>query len=217
MKWYLNELESPSQIKPESYADGKSTSRSFSIAQHPRTPYFHHYLPTSAAETYPCDVDPPTLGEVCTAIRQLRNNRAPGVDGIPAEVYKTCLDSLGAWLHRVITKVWLYEAVPNNWSESVLLHLFKKGDKRICSNYRGISMIDITAKVLGVILLKRFQSERDQRTRPNQSGFRPGRGCTDQMHNLCHTQEQRWSIQQATVMCFVDFAPALDSVDRDSL
>ncbi len=124
-------------------------------------------LPTSASETYPCDVDPPTLEEVCTAIRQQRNNRAPGENGIPAEVYKTCLDSLGPWLHRVITKVWLCEAV--------LLPLFKKGDKRTCSNYRGISLINVDAKVFGVILLKRFQYERDQRTRPNQSGFRPGR------------------------------------------
>ncbi len=114
----------------------------------------------------------------------------------------------------MITKVWLCEAVPNNWSEAVLLPLFKKGDKRICSNYRGISLIDAAAKVYGIILVKRFQFERDQRTRPNQSGFRPGRGCTDQMHNLL---EQRWSFQQVTVMCFVDFASAFDSVDRDSL
>ncbi len=103
---------------------------------------------TPAAETYPCEVDPPTLDEVCTAIRQLRNNRAPGEDGIPAEVYKTCLDSLGPWLHRVITKAWLCEAVPYNLSEAVLLPLFKKGDKRICSNYRGISLINVAAKVL---------------------------------------------------------------------
>ncbi len=40
----------------------------------------------TAAENYPCEVDPPTLDEVCTAIRQLRHNRAPGEDGIPAEV-----------------------------------------------------------------------------------------------------------------------------------
>ncbi len=62
-------------------------------------------LRTSVAETYPCGVGPPTLEEVCTAIRQLHNNRAPGEDGIPAEVYKTCLDSLGPWLHRVMKKV----------------------------------------------------------------------------------------------------------------
>ncbi len=31
--------------------------------------------------------------------------------------------------------------------------------------------MDVAAKVFGVILLKRFQSERDQHTCPNQSGF----------------------------------------------
>ncbi len=65
-------------------------------------------------------------------------------------------------------------------------------------------------------LLKRFQYERDQRTRPNQSGLRPGHGCTDQIHNLRRILEHRWSLQQATVMCFFDFASAFDSVDRDS-
>ncbi len=35
--------------------------------------------------------------------------------------------------------------------------------------------------------------------------------------NLRRALEKRWSFQQATVMCFVDFAPAFDSVDRDSL
>ncbi len=54
-------------------------------------------------------------------------------------------ESLGPWLHLVITKVWLCEAVPNNCSEAGLLPLFKKGDKRICLNYRGISLIDVAA------------------------------------------------------------------------
>ncbi len=108
-------------------------------------------------------------------------------------------------------KVWLCEVVPNNWSDAVRLPLFKKGDKRICSNHRGISLIDVAKKVLSVILLKRFQYERDQRTRPNRRGY------TDQMHNLSRTLEQRWSFQQATGMCFVDFASAFDFVDRDSL
>ncbi len=44
MKCYLNEMDASSQIKPDSYVDGKSTSRNFSITQHTRTPYFHHRI-----------------------------------------------------------------------------------------------------------------------------------------------------------------------------
>ncbi len=87
----------------------------------------------------------------------------------------------------------------------------------MCSNYRGIGLIDLAAMVFSVILLKRLQSERDQRTRPNQSSFKPGWGCTGQMHNLRGKLEQRLSFQQASVLCFVDFATVLDNMDRDSL
>ncbi len=80
---------------------------------------------TSAAENHPSEVDPPSLEEVCTAVRQLHNHRASGEDDIPAKVYKTCLDSVGPWLYRVITKIWLCEAVPNNWNKAVLPPLFK--------------------------------------------------------------------------------------------
>ncbi len=54
----------------------------------------------------------------------------------------TCLDSMGPWLHRVISKVW-----SSSSSEAVHLPLLKKGDKRICSLYRRISLIDVAAKV----------------------------------------------------------------------
>ncbi len=89
-------MEASSQIKPEIYADGKKHFKElFNHAAPPNNAFSP--LPTSAVETYPCDVVPPTLEEVCTAILQLRNNRAPGEDGIPGEL------SLGPWLHRVIT------------------------------------------------------------------------------------------------------------------
>ncbi|CAE1265741.1 unnamed protein product [Acanthosepion pharaonis] len=105
----------------------------------------------------------------------------------------------------------------SDWSEAILLPFFKKGDRRLCSNYRGISLIDVVAKVFAVLLLRRFQGIRDLRTRPSRGGFRPGRGYVDQIFSLRRTLEQRWAYQQPTVLCFVDFATAFDSVDRGSL
>ncbi|CAE1283158.1 unnamed protein product [Acanthosepion pharaonis] len=167
--------------------------------------------------TYNCSVDPPTIQEILSVLRQLRNNKAPGEDGIPAEVYKALPDIFAPWLHRVFNAVWTTETVPDDWGHAVLLPFFKKGDKKVCSNYRGISLLDVAAKTFAVLLLKRFQTARDARTRPTQCGFRPGKGCVDQIFNLRRTLEQRWAYQQPTVLCFIDFAAAFDSVDRDAL
>ncbi|CAI9717498.1 Hypothetical predicted protein [Octopus vulgaris] len=116
-----------------------------------------------------------------------------------------------------MTRVWDTETLSQDWSDAALVPFFKKGDKRCCSNYRGISLIDVSAKIFASILLRRFQSERDSRTRPNQCGFRRNRGCTDKIFTLTRILEHRWCFQQKTVICFVDFAAAFDSVDRDTL
>ncbi len=128
---------------------------------------------TSAAENYPCEVRPPCLEEVCTAVRQLRNSsRWRG--WYPSGGLQDWLGSLSLQLHRVITNVCLCEAFPNNWSAVLLLPLFKKRDKRLYPYYRDISLIGVAAEVFGISFLKRCQSERNRRTRSNQSGFSPG-------------------------------------------
>ena len=171
----------------------------------------------SCGEEYGCSTTAPTVEEVLSVLKSLRNNKAPGEDGIPAEIYKAEPDIFAAWLHRVFSVVWATERFPGNWSEATLLPFFKKGDKKLCSNYRGISLIDVAAKAFATLLLKRFQATRDIRTRPSQAGFRPGKSCIDQIFNLRRVLEQRWAHQQPSVLCFIDFAAAFDSVDREAL
>ena len=175
--------------------------------------------PDAATISEPYDVccDPPTVGEISATILRLRNNKSPGEDGIPPEVYKACLPVLIVPLHELFCAIWQQEKFPTDWGTSLLLPIPKKGDLSVCDNYRGISLIDIAAKVFAVLLLNRFSATRDARTRPNQGGFRRGRGCVDQLFTLRRILEHRYSFQQPTTACFVDFRAAFDSVDRDSL
>ena len=182
----------------------------------------NHPTPTTEvtvepADEYDCNTAPPTVAEVRDILRRLRNNKAPGEDGIPAEVYKAMPDVFALWVHRVFNAVWLSETYPADWSEAIQLLFFKNGNRKLCSNYRGISLIVVVAKAFAVLLLWRFQRDRDLRTRPSQSGFRPGRGCVDQIFSLQRTLEQRWAYQQPTVLCFVDFAASFDTVDNGAL
>nr|VZI23231.1 unnamed protein product [Spirometra erinaceieuropaei] len=72
-------------------------------------------------------------------------------------------------------------------------------------------------KTFDIVLLRRFQAVRDSRTRPNQAGFRAGRGCADRIFTLRRILEFCHSYQQPTAVCFFNFAAAFDSVHRESM
>ncbi len=100
---------------------------------------------TSEAKNYPYEVDP--LWGKCALPSDNYAIKEP-LELMSSQRRFTRRD-LNPWAYGCIgffTKVWLCEAAPNNWSEAVLFPLCKKGDKRICSNYRGIGLIDVAAK-----------------------------------------------------------------------
>ena len=46
--------------------------------------------------------------------------------------------------------------MPEEWKESIIVPIHKKGDKTDCNNYRGISLLPTTYKILSNILLLRL-------------------------------------------------------------
>ncbi len=64
------------------------------------------------APTYECNSVSLTVDEIRAIIQRLKNNKSPGEDALPPEVFKHCSDILAPWLHRVITKVWELELIP---------------------------------------------------------------------------------------------------------
>jgi len=52
--------------------------------------------------------------------------------------------------------IWNKEELSEEWKESIILPIYKKGDKTDCSNYRGISFLPNMYKILFNILLSRL-------------------------------------------------------------
>jgi hypothetical protein len=82
----------------------------------------------------------------------LKNNKAPGTDLIQTELMKHAGAEYIKHLHQFITKIWITETIPEKWNMSNLCPIHKKGDITICSNYIGISLLNITYKILSNIL-----------------------------------------------------------------
>ena len=103
--------------------------------------------------TNTCLDEIPNMDEMARAIAGLKDGKAPGADGIPAEVWKHGGDNLSNRLHQLITKAWEEGSVPQAWNDASIVTIYKKGDRTDCGNYRGISLLSIAGKIFARILL----------------------------------------------------------------
>jgi hypothetical protein len=66
---------------------------------------------------------------------------------------------------------WNEEELPLQWKESIVVPIHKKGDKTDCSNYRGISLLSASHKMLSNILIARPTPYANETTGDHQGGF----------------------------------------------
>ena len=117
-------------------------------------------------------------------------------------------------MHRLVCLIWSEERMTNDWSQSILCPVLKKGDPTICSNYRGISLLSTAYKVLSGVLCNRLKPFMDKLIGSYQCGFRPGKSTIDQVFTLRQILEKTQENQIDTYYLFVDFNSAFDSPVR---
>ena len=102
--------------------------------------------------------------------------------------------------------------------ETKLHHSFtKKGDLRLATNYRGISLTPTAAKIYNKLLLHRIRPVLENILRDNQNGFREKRSTTAQIFTLRRIIEGVKQKQLPAVIIFVDFSKVFDSIDRSKM
>ena len=69
------------------------------------------------------------------AIEELKSHKSPGIDQIPAELIKTGGRKIPYEIYKLIISIWKKEELPEEWKESIVVPIYKKGDKTNCSNY----------------------------------------------------------------------------------
>ena len=138
------------------------------------------------------DLDrPPSEEEVKKAIKQLSSGKAPGADAIPADVYKHGGDTLLQKLTDLFCRMWDEELIPQQLKDASIIHLYKKGNRQLCDNYRGISLLAIGGKILARVMLNRLIVHLEHGLLPeSQCGFRGGRGTVDMIFSARQLQEK---------------------------
>ena len=161
---------------------------------------------------------PPTLAEVQLAMKQMKSRKAPGSDDITADLLKAGGATVVKWLYQLFVDIWATEEIVEDWSLSILIRLFKnKGDKKLCDNYRGISLLPVTSKLFSRVILNRIQYVVDSQLLKEQADFRANRSTVDHVFTLKTVMEKCREFNKLLHMCFIDIQKAYDSVNRKLL
>lgn len=159
----------------------------------------------------------PDLEEISIAISQLSNGKAAGESRIIPELIKAGGDVLAMALTDLMSLVWQTEEVPQDWINSMLVTLPKKGDLSICDNWRGIALLDVVGKVVARVLQSRLQRIAEEVLPDSQCGFRRNRSCTDMIFAVRQIHEKVIEHRSKAFCVFIDLKKAYDSVPRDGL
>jgi hypothetical protein len=105
------------------------------------------------------------------AIEKLKSHKSPSIDQIPAELIKAGGNLIRCKIHKLIISIWNKEELPEEWKKSIIVPVYKKGDKTDCIYYRGISLLPSTYKILSNILLSCLTPYGEEIIGDHQCGF----------------------------------------------
>lgn len=156
----------------------------------------------------------PEESEIEEIIKKMRNNKSPGIDTITAEMLKYGGVALLKAIHKLILKVWEEEKMPEEWKKGLIIPIYKKGDRRDCRNYRGITLLNVTYKVFSILIHSRLVEYGEHAISDYQCGFRGGRSTMDNIFMVRQMFEKCAEFGTDLHCVFVDFRQAFDKINR---
>ena len=116
---------------------------------------------------------------VATIIKNMKENKSPGVEGISPKILKETVEQISTPLAHVF-KMSLQEGiVPLEWKEANIIPLFKKGSRNKSVNYRPVSLTSVICKLLETIIRDHMMDflVKHKLINTSQHGFLKARSC----------------------------------------
>nr|CAD2191684.1 unnamed protein product [Meloidogyne enterolobii]CAD2207719.1 unnamed protein product [Meloidogyne enterolobii] len=157
--------------------------------------------------------------DIISFIKKLPNRNGTSPDNINYKILKIVLPSIAPFLSEIFRISLDSGILPDIWKESIIIPLFKKGEKSNPENYRPIALTCAICRVMEMVLNKyivQFLLDNNLFSK-DQYGFIKNRSTTTQ---LITTLEDWYDaiMGKKNIDCiYIDFKKAFDSVPHDLL
>ena len=156
---------------------------------------------------------------VAKKIRDMKENKSPGVDGIPPKLLLEIVEQISIPLATVFNLSIEEGVVPLEWKEANIIPVFKKGSRSKSENYRPVSLTSVICKLLERLIKEHLVDflVKNNLINPSQHGFLKARSCLTNI--LCFLEDvTKWVDEGSPVdIIYLDLKKAFDKVPHQRL
>ena len=154
---------------------------------------------------------------IANKIKKMKDNKSPGVDGIPPKLLKEIVEQISTPLAKLFNLSLEEGIVPSEWKEANITPLFKKGSRNKPENYRPVSLTSVVCKLLETLIRDHMVEFLVKHNLIHTSQFLKARSCLTNL--LCFFEEIiKWVDEGSPVdVVYLDFQKAFDKVAHQRL
>jgi hypothetical protein len=162
---------------------------------------------------------PTTEIEVVGIIKGLDNKKSTGIDEISDHIIKKCYPKIANVLTYIINLSLSTGYFPDQLKIAKVKPLYKKGLDTDVGNYRPISLISVSSKIIEKIMHKRLLSFLNNYSIINnkQHGFSKGKSTNTAIAEFIKRVYKSMDEREIGIGLFLDLSKAFDLVDHDIL
>lgn len=161
---------------------------------------------------------PITIDEIKEAVKSLKRNKTPGLDGLSAEFYQFFWVKLGPFLLALYREI-IEDDFMNDTSTEGIISLLEKPQKdglRL-PNWRPLTLLTVDYKILAKIISNRVAPTLRYLIHPQQSGFVKGRYIAENILDLTTAVEHCLVNSIPALALTFDMAKAFDRLEYPAL
>ena len=159
----------------------------------------------------------PRWNQVWRVLSQLDPSKAMGHDGLGPAILKACAVPLAAPLSRFFNQCMELSTIPVEWKLHIIVPIHKSGDKSLVNNYRPISLLCSTSKVLEKLIYKHLEDFIIPQISVYQFGFLKGRSCLHKLLVSLADIVDSVNRNLSTDVIYLDLRKAFDTVGHREL
>ncbi len=155
-----------------------------------------------------------TEDEAISVLKHMKNNKTPGMEGLPAEFYKILWRDIGKYCIKSINEAYI-KGEMSITQKQCLITCIPKGDKprHLMKNWRPLSLLNTDFKILSGVLADRIKKVLPNIISSDQKGFLKNRFIGENGRLVYDVISHLNDIKGEGIIVLIDFQKAFDTLE----